>query len=263
MIDQLKILDLKAKRSAKRLYQQVAETLLSYIESGEYTVGSRLPAERELAASFEVSRPTIREAIVALELAGYVDVRTGSGVYVLERDKSLRPQMELDIGPFELLEARALFEGEAAALAARNITDEEILGLEAAIDDMIAENKKKKLHMETADRKFHVLIAEATGNSAVVRVVNDLWDIREGSRLTARMLDKVRKAGWKPRIDEHRAIYEAIAARNPARARERMREHMMRVIDQVLEATEVEAVNEAKRRVHAERERFTAARKLK
>lgn len=261
MINQLNIIDLKAERSVKRLYQQVAETLLSHIESGEYAVGSRLPAERELAAHFDVSRPTIREAIIALELAGYVDVRIGSGVYVLERDENPPPQMELDIGPFELMEARALIEGEAAALAARNITDEGVLGLEAAIKEMIKENKKK-LHKETADRKFHILIAEATRNSAIIRVVNDLWDVRERSRLTALTLDKVRRAGWKPRIDEHKAIYEAIAARNPAQARERMRDHMMRVIDQLLEATEVEAMNEAKRRIDAERERFSAARKL-
>ncbi len=261
MIGQLNILDLKSDRSVKRLYQQVAEALLSLIESGEYGVGARLPAERELAAQFEVSRPTIREAIIALELAGCVEVRTGSGVYVLERKETPARGVELDIGPFELMEARALIEGEAAALAARNISDEEVAALESAIEEMVEENKKK-LHKETADRKFHLLIAQATRNSAVLRVVTDLWDVREASPLTARMLDKVRLAGWKPRIDEHRAICEAIAARDPALARKRMRDHMMRVIDQLLEATEIEAVNEAKRRVDADRARFTAAREL-
>lgn len=257
----LDIVDIKAERPIKRLYQQVAETLLAHIKSGDYAVGSRLPAERELAARFEVSRPTIREAIIALELAGYVEVRVGSGVYILERKESRQSLIELDIGPFELMEARALFEGEAAALAARNITDEEVRALEDAVEDMIKENKKE-LHKETADRKFHVLIAEATRNSAIIRVVNDLWDVREASRLTSRLLDKVRRAGGKPRIDEHRAICEAIAARDPGLARKRMRDHMMRVIDYLLEATEVEAVNEAKKRIDENRERYTAARDL-
>ncbi len=104
-----------------RLYQQVAEKLLELIETGNYTVGKRLPAERELASMFGVSRPTIREAVIALEIENFVEVRTGSGVYVLEKQRDNSGMSEKDIGPFELTEARALFEGETAALAAATL----------------------------------------------------------------------------------------------------------------------------------------------
>ena len=72
------------RNSEKRLYRAVANELLSLIDTGEFPVGSRLPAERVLADRFSVSRPTIREAVIALEAKGYLQVRTGSGVYVLD-----------------------------------------------------------------------------------------------------------------------------------------------------------------------------------
>src|SRR5688572_16760828 len=160
-----------AKRyRVKRLYQQVAEKLMALIDAQKYRTGSRLPAERKLAERFKVSRPTIREAIIALELAGYVEVKTGSGVYVIEHSESSAVPPELDVGPFELTEARILVEGEAAALAATLITDEEIEQLEAALVDMQHANEEKPTS-EAQDRKFHLLIAQATRNSAIVSVI--------------------------------------------------------------------------------------------
>ncbi|MGF1544451.1 MAG: FadR/GntR family transcriptional regulator [Parvularculaceae bacterium] len=252
----LKSLALPEAAGVKRLYQQVAEALLDDIAGGAYRPGDRLPGERELASRLGGSRPTVREAIIALEIGGVVDVRNGSGVYVKNPTVSHPLALELDIGPFELMEARALFEGEAAALAARCIKDEEVEALKEAIDAMVEENKQPR-HRETADRRFHLLIAEATRNSAVRKVVFDLWEVREASALTARMLDEVRKNGWKPRIAEHRAIFDAISARDPNAARKAMRDHMARVIDQLLTSTEVEAISEAKRKISENRQRFT------
>lgn len=85
-----------------RLYQHVAERLTRAIAGGVHKVGERLPAERELAAAYSVSRPTIREAIIALELDGLVDVKIGSGVYVTERRPEAGGQIAMDIGAFEL-----------------------------------------------------------------------------------------------------------------------------------------------------------------
>ena len=119
-----------------RLYQQVAEKLVALIESEKYTVGMRLPAERDLAAMFNVSRPTIREAVIALELENFVEVRMGSGVYIIENTKGKSRFSDKDVGPFELTEARALFEGEAAALAATMITDEELAELAETLNEM-------------------------------------------------------------------------------------------------------------------------------
>jgi GntR family transcriptional repressor for pyruvate dehydrogenase complex len=108
-----------------RLYQTVARALMAAIADGRYPVGRRLPAERELALEFDVSRPTVREAVIALEVRGLVEVRVGSGVYV-RRPPEARETPGAGIGAFELTEARLLFEGEAAALAAVHVTDADL-----------------------------------------------------------------------------------------------------------------------------------------
>ena len=104
----------------RRLFWNIVARIEELIDSGQYPPGSRLPPERELAENFEVSRPTIREAIIALEVLERVEVKTGSGVYVLEHTKQ---NTGLEISAFELTQARALVEGEAAALAATTITE--------------------------------------------------------------------------------------------------------------------------------------------
>src|SRR4051812_31963066 len=112
-----------AMAETQRLYERIAKQLANEIAHGDYKIGQRLPSERELAQSFSVSRPTIREAIIALELDGLVDVRTGSGVYVMAKEPPSGKAGVTDIGPFELLEARRAVEGEVCALAAERIND--------------------------------------------------------------------------------------------------------------------------------------------
>jgi DNA-binding FadR family transcriptional regulator len=238
-----------------RLYQRVAEQLAAVINGGEYPPGSRLPAERKLAERFEVSRPTVREAIIALELAGFVEVRGGSGVYVCDGNKDTLTSSTLDVGPFDILEARILFEGEAAELAAKKITDEEMAEVRQALSDMVTENEGEPI-CEKADENFHMLIARATKNDAIISVCSHLWALRNSSPVSARILEKVRQAGSKPRIEEHHAILEALETRNGPAARAAMREHLTRVIQQLLDATEAEAVEEARRKVMHSRERF-------
>src|SRR4051794_27437335 len=116
----------RSPAEARKLYQQVAAAIAEGITAGRYRRGGRLPSERDLAEEFKVSRPTIREAMLALEIRGMVEARHGSGVYVTEGAADQAPAPELDIGAFELTEARVLFEGEAAALAATTITDEQL-----------------------------------------------------------------------------------------------------------------------------------------
>ena len=108
----------------KRLYHTVANKLLELIDSGVFPPGSRLPGERELAAQLNVSRVTVREAEISLQALGYIDIKTGSGVYVLGPE-SRENQGPRDICAFELTEARLIFESEAAALAARPFELEE------------------------------------------------------------------------------------------------------------------------------------------
>lgn len=240
----------------KRLYKTVADALLNKIDTGVYMVGDRLPAERDLAARYNVSRPTMREAVIALEVAGRVEVRKGSGVYVIKPPAKETPgSLDLDVGPFELTEARLLIEGEAAALAATLITEAEIEELEAIIERMIAENDTGE-GGERADKEFHMLIARATRNSAIVGIVEELWNMRENSKLTKTMYATVRQEGITPSIAEHWAIHDALKTGVAAKARSAMRMHLSRVVDTMFTATEIQAVENVKRKINADRERF-------
>ncbi len=238
-----------------RLYQQVAEKLAAAIAAGDYPAGTRLPAERKLAERFEVSRPTVREAIIALELAGCVEVKGGSGVYVIDSEASAFSAGESDIGAFEILQARMMFEGEAAGLAAREMSEAEIKELEVILEEMVEENASDS-NAEVADEKFHLHIARCTHNDAVVSVCEHLWKLRNNSSVSARILEKVRQVGSKPRIEEHRRILDAIRKRDPEGARNAMRDHLQRVVQQLLDATEAEALEQARREMSAARQRF-------
>lgn len=240
---------------AQRLYKSVADNLLAVIDSGQYKVGDRLPAERDLATQYNVSRPTMREAVIALEIAGRVEVRKGSGVYVIEQATHGSKSLDLDVGPFELTEARMLIEGEAAGLAATLISDEEIAELAIIIEKMKRENESADGE-ELADKAFHMLIARATRNGAIETIIEDLWTLRDRSELTQTMYETVRMVGVKPSIDEHIAIFEALKARDPVEARTAMRTHLSRVIDTMFEATEIEAFEKVKRRVSKGRKRY-------
>src|SRR3990170_1975033 len=106
-----------------RLYESVVNHLEQAIESGVYPAGSRLPSERELAEQLGVSRPVVREAIIVLQSHGMVQIRHGAGVFVQTKRKSAPDiGMDSEAGPFEVIEARRLLEGEIAALAAELIT---------------------------------------------------------------------------------------------------------------------------------------------
>jgi DNA-binding FadR family transcriptional regulator len=245
----------------RRLYEQIAQQLASAISSGEYGVGQRLPSERELAQKFSVSRPTVREAIIALELDELVEVRTGSGVYVTNREPPTGQAGVKDIGPFELLEARRAIEGEACALAATRMDEAQIAQLSELIAEMRNENQHDDVVMsEDADRRFHELIASSTQNSGMVAAVQMLWDARMRSPQNRSMSRKVRARGVKPRIDEHTAIVRALKRRDPDAARAAMREHLSRVMEELLEVTEVEELERARAQLAEKRRRYSAAK---
>jgi GntR family uxuAB operon transcriptional repressor len=210
-----------------RLYRIVADRIQGLIRDEQLGAGARLPSERDLATRLGVSRASVREGLIALELTGVVEVRGGSGVYVSEKSAAASVLNEAGGGPFEVLSARRLIEGEIAAIAARMGTDGAIDAILKAVDEMERQQHDRK-HNDIADRKFHLAIASATGNSALVSVVNNLWDQRGG--LWTRMeehfhTDQMHRAT----LGDHRAIVAAIAAHDPAGARRAMRGHLERV----------------------------------
>ena len=211
----------------RRLYRQIAEQIARLIERGEYTPGDRLPPERDLAKQLGVSRPSVREALIALEVEGYVEVRIGSGVYVVERTARAQPAATLaeDSGPFELMEARRLIEAECAGLAAKHATRAQVRAMEEALDEMEAQRARGMMPLE-ADRTFHLRIAEASGNSALVLVVETLWDQRTGPLFLRLEHHYDTPALWDAALREHREVVAAIARHDAGAARAAMRRHM-------------------------------------
>jgi GntR family transcriptional regulator, transcriptional repressor for pyruvate dehydrogenase complex len=212
-----------------RLYRQIAEQLSTLIASGEFAEGARLPSERELAVQLGVSRPSVREALIALEVAGKVDVRVGAGIFVSAR----RPVVAADPtsegqGPFELLRARWLVEGEIAMEAAHNAVAEDLEVVRAAVAEM-QQRQRQKRDADVADRDFHLGIAKATHNSALVSVARNLWDQGRGA-IWKRMehhfqTPELRAAA----LRDHRAILTALEGRDGRAARAAMRGHLERV----------------------------------
>jgi GntR family transcriptional regulator, hexuronate regulon transcriptional repressor len=237
--------DLAAKGANDRLYMDVARQLVAELVAGTWPVGSRLPAERELAALYQVSRPTAREAVIALEVRGFVEVRTGSGIYVvrLPGDEDIPGYCTT---AFELTESRLLIEGETAALAATQITDAQLAEIEALIEDIDRENQDPK-GSDRADRQFHLAVARAADNSGLLGAVTNLWDLRESSAEAALLHAKARTANIKPVVEEHTAILDALKARDPEAARAAMRAHLLAVMDGLLLAAEGGGDNQAKR----------------
>lgn len=247
------------KAEGGRLYERVARDIAEAIAAGRFEVGQRLPAERHLAQDYAVSRPTIREAVIALELDGLVEVRVGSGVYVTARLPRGGESAPTDIGPFELTEARRAIEGEACAMAAQHITPEQIEELAVLVAEMQAENKRDVVMSEDADRRFHLLIAGATQNSAMVAAVEMLWDARARSPQYKLLSNKTHAAGVTPRIEEHAAILDALRSGDARRARKAMQDHLTRVLESLLEATEVHELEQARARIAAQRKRYATA----
>ncbi|HWM69169.1 MAG TPA: FadR/GntR family transcriptional regulator [Steroidobacteraceae bacterium] len=237
-----------------RLYQQVAATIERAIAEGRYQPGQRLASERDLAEELGVSRPTVRRAVIALEMRGLLESRQGSGVYVRRLSVAApAPARELDIGAFDQAEARRLFEGEVAALAATLITDEELAYLESLVAEMNNE-KATKEQSELADRQFHTTIARATRNTAIVRVVENTWDLRYKSPLCMQMLERARDVRRRPLNDEHQDIIESLRTRDPKAARTAMQAHLGGLIENLLLTAELQELEQTRERLASKRE---------
>jgi DNA-binding FadR family transcriptional regulator len=210
----------------RRLYRQIADQIRTLIGNGEVAPGERLPAERDLARQLGVSRPSLREALIALEVEGLLDVRVGSGIYITRAAGHSRgAEIGGASGPFEVIRARWMIEGECAALAAKHGTAAQLRAIRKAHADLIKEARRQHNPLD-ADRAFHVRIAQATGNSALELVVQTLWDQRVGPLYRALEMKLEYPAMAAETIDEHEAVLGAILDRDPGAARGAMRRHM-------------------------------------
>lgn len=220
--------------SPHRTYQQIAIQVVDLIRSGAFRAGECLPPERELAHRLGVSRNALREAMIALELVGLVEVRVGAGTFVLPTVERGEPVDIVHIGdrgpgPFELCAARRLIEGDIAAVAAVSRTAhdleairETITGIEEAIDAPYAVK-------DDWDRLFHLRIAEATGNTVLASVVDGLYRCMQNPMFET-LSDHVRLHDPHLTIREHRMIWACLTAGDAEASRAAMEAHMNNVM---------------------------------
>jgi DNA-binding FadR family transcriptional regulator len=240
----------------RRLYQQIADQLRGMINRGEYPPGSYLPPERELSQQFGVSRTSLREALIALEVLGMVRVRVGDGVsvvgpeqaandaaipgrvldlarhrnpWVMDPELGMIADFDAEIPPFSLLRARRLVEPETAALAAENATESEIAGIEEALQRNVADNRNgSKTH--PGDRLLHIRIADASGNPAYALLIRHLLGHQYGA-MFQRVQELYTSEDMPHRSEqEHADIVAAIRARDGDAARTAMARHLDSVI---------------------------------
>ncbi|MCW5634671.1 MAG: FadR family transcriptional regulator [Rubrivivax sp.] len=213
---------------SRRLYRQIADQIRAGILAGEYRAGGRLPAERDLAHQLGVSRPSVREALIALEVEGLVDVRVGSGVHVRERAAARGTRRLGDArGPFEIMRARQVIEGELAAIAARRMTKTRVAALREVLRDMAADIAAGHMPL-LGDRQFHLRIAEAADNGPLLRTITELYDERNNPLFETFGHHFENVATWRKALAEHAAVVEAIAARDADGARQAMHRHLQR-----------------------------------
>ena len=217
----------------QRLYRQIAGQLRTLITAGEWVVGTRLPAERDLARQLGVSRPSVREALIAMEVEGWVEVRTGSGVYVLDRTAHARHSaaskaMQIspdEWGPLELIRARRVVEGEVAAMAATLAKRKHIDAMGKAIANMTADANAGVLRVDN-DHAFHTALVESCANVVLIETVQRFWASRRGP-LYERMEEHFETVNsWRWAIDEHTTILDAVRNRDAEAARLAMHQHM-------------------------------------
>jgi len=225
----------------RKVYELIAEQLLGQISDRRLQPGDALPPERELTRLYGAGRSSVREALRMLESRGLIEA-VGNGSFVVAAygnplNSSLRLLLSLDEGTLhDIFELRRLLECEAAGLAAARRTDEHLREMAEAIDDMAAglESTTGDQFID-ADLRFHLAVAAATGNRLVLHSMHAVRDV------IRRALSSVFRIPQSPQraVEEHRAIRAAIEAQDPARAREEMRAHLVRVESDVDHGTRV------------------------
>jgi DNA-binding FadR family transcriptional regulator len=238
--------------SPLRLYQQVADRIVALIEKGEVKAGQKLPPERDLATRFKISRPVVREALVALELSGAIEVRTGSGAYVkappFKSASGTTQRIETGRSIFELIEARRLIEPTMASQAALRRKRRDLDAIAEAFH--LFESRWRGTHWETleADRAFHLAIARAARNDTLFAVVEDLWADMFGP-IFAVLSERTAIADKKLiTLHDHRTIMACIRNGDARGAEAAMETHLLHAEMKLLESDDTQEPLVARRR---------------
>jgi GntR family transcriptional repressor for pyruvate dehydrogenase complex len=215
-----------------RLYEQLVERLLALIHELQLTAGDRLPPERELAASLGVSRASVRQALVVLEVQGLVEVRHGEGAILLETrpDSTVLSAVAAHTRRLpEVIEAREALEVKLAALAAERRTDEDLARIDTALDEMERDVVSGERGL-AGDEKFHGAVTAAARSTLLADLMAAISHaIRESRIESLSQPDRPRQS-----LASHRKIAEAIRNGDGAAAAEAMGEHIRLVSDVAL-----------------------------
>ena len=224
--------------SGGRRYLQIAQALADQINAGVYRTGERLPPERDLAQRLDVSRTTVREALLALEIMRFVEIRVGAGVYVLSEHLRDRSRGDLivggEVGPYEVLEARRMVEGQSAYYAALRASGRQIEEIGEVVERMAAAVHDVPA-FDHADAEYHALIARASGNGMIETYVAHLWRMRDSS-LWERWYAQTRNPANRRRsVEDHRRIHQAICRGRAEAAMSAMQHHIDILTDRFLD----------------------------
>ncbi len=224
--------------SNRKLYIQIADQIRDQILAGAVEPGRQLPSERDLAQNLGVSRPTVREALIALEVAGLVEVRVGVGAFVRPREQARSALPELSASPLEIMAVRRLLEPEAAALASQQITPEGTARLAETLRRMRAETAAGQWSSES-DRMLHMTLADACGNSVLRETLDMLWTSRL-SEVDTRFHQHLADIGDMRAhiLADHESIVAAIVSGNAEGSRAAMSRHLDFVGASMLDAWE-------------------------
>jgi len=212
----------------RQRYEQVADRLAADIRAGRLGPGERLPSERDLARRLDVGRASVREAIAALQVAGMIETRPGSGSFVAATALDEAPERH-DSSPSDLLEARALLEPAVARLAAqRGRPDDEVEELLTAMETAAGEGDLAGWN--DCDRRFHQRIAALTGNAVVLDLAERIAAVMDEPLWQRLRDDSIATPGRTTlHLAEHRMIYEAIAEGDADAAELYASQHIRRV----------------------------------
>ena len=212
-------------------YQEIVTAISAAIREGRYASGERLPGERELAKEFGVGRNAIREAMVALEVHGLVEAKHGAGLFIAPAPL-LKGEGSSVFSAIEILTTRRLCEGEAAALAAVTITEVDLAKLAKAVRDIKARYADEAV--DAATESFHLTMAQATDNSAIVHVVANLLQMQRSSGSCSQLIRRVRSERAQTWHHDYLKIFRAVRVRDSSAARSALHEHFDHVLEAVV-----------------------------
>lgn len=221
-----------------RLYESVFKQILDLIKDGSLKPGDRLPTERDLSAKLNVSRTSIREALRALEMMGYIDTRvgTGGGTFIKEVtiDNIINPLTRL-LNSYkkkefilELIEVRIIFETATAKLAARRCDEDDLRNIQESMDFMDSEIRKGGIGL-SGDNRFHIAVARATHNDVLLKIGNMLEGLLDDSRRTTLEIPGIPGES----LEDHCRIFNAIKKRSEKESVTMMKAHLRKAHDKV------------------------------